>query len=172
MSESLYSRTALGIGDSGLSMLIFIIAAGIFVLTNIQDELQGWKYEGWGSISKLLSQVFKVNQNPESMNLNLQQQSGGFNWSKKVGVALLSLSALSFAILYAMTPQQTDADAELVKIAGITVPFWILGVILPLMAILGNKTMTQFVKNHVNVIPIVLFFKRHNTIHPMYPVVV
>ena len=138
-------------------MMLLMIAACICIVTNIFEEFKSWKFEGLSSILTLVRQVFKINRTQDHVQTDI-------TWPKKVGVALLVTCAGLFAFILKWSNE--NPDKELVKVSGLMIPFWILGVILPLMEILGNKNMLQFVKVHNPI------FRRLNAVQPIYPVVV
>ncbi len=126
----------MGIEDSGIIPAVFVMATIIFFLTNALQEIKGWNYNGLASIPKLLVQIVKVDLNPDPV-------ESGVSWSKKVSVALAIVSAAIFAFLVKV---QNAGTEEITQITLLTLPFWIMGVVLPLVGILSNRSMVLFVK--------------------------
>ncbi len=147
----------LGVGDSGFITVAFCLAAVTFFLTNALQEVKGWSYDGWASIPKLVSQVLKIQDNSDPV-------QEGVSWSKKVGVALVIVGAILFALISRINL------SELGRLAFITLPFWILGVILPLIGIVSNNNMLLFAKIQIRECAIMHIIRGSNSIQPIYPI--
>ena len=113
-----------------MTISLFSIGAIISIMTNLLEELKGWKLEGVASVTKLITQVVAVKRNSDVSEAKI-------HWLKKVSAILFSICSLFFTIIFLKLPGN---DPKLVKVSITTILFWLLGVILPILEILETET--------------------------------